>query len=362
MTPGIEQGAGQTEPPRARPSIISATHNINNNNGAIVRSAPLVGGVGSSGAGMDTVQDGEGSSRPQPLAAPSASGSAASKKRNEPTSADHDDHAASPAAEQSSSPKRPRAASRPQKVLPERYEHCPVSDMVVLIANMIGELIETNDPLQRAGGQLTRFHSRTAPGISVVEYLKRLAKHATVPTPLLLVVVYYIDRLCAVYKEFTINTLTVHRFLITAVTVASKGLSDAFWNNTTYARVGGLKVAELRLLELEFLYRMDWKIIPIPESLEQYYRGLVQRTPGYCFQGDEAQMDGPQLQQQQEIGDESSGEGKDVEPTQAQSQASGPQDDDDGVSDEDEDEDDEMDDESGEGESPATGTTSPSRT
>jgi hypothetical protein len=93
--------------------------------------------------------------------------------------------------------------------------------------------------------------------------------------------VYYIDRLCALYPEFTINTLTVHRFLITAATVAAKGLSDSFWNNTTYARVGGVRVAELRLLELEFLYRVDWRIVPNPEILVAYYQGLVQRAPGY---------------------------------------------------------------------------------
>lgn len=93
--------------------------------------------------------------------------------------------------------------------------------------------------------------------------------------------VYYIDRLCSLYPAFTINTLTVHRFLITAATVAAKGLSDSFWNNATYARVGGIKIAELGLLELDFLYRVDWKIVPNPEVLVDYYKGLVERSDGY---------------------------------------------------------------------------------
>lgn len=126
----------------------------------------------------------------------------------------------------------------------------------------------------------------TAPGISVLDYLHRLAKHATLTPPLLLSMVYYIDRLCALYPDFTINTLTVHRFLITAATVAAKGLSDSFWNNSTYARVGGVRVAELKLLELEFLYRVDWKIVPDPDVLVAYYRGLVQRSPAYVLEDD----------------------------------------------------------------------------
>jgi hypothetical protein len=97
--------------------------------------------------------------------------------------------------------------------------------------------------------------------------------------------VYYIDRLSTLYPDFSINTLTVHRFLISAATVAAKGLSDIFWSNSTYARVGGVRAQELKLLELELLHRIDWKIIPDPEVLSAYYYGLVERCPGYVLQG-----------------------------------------------------------------------------
>ncbi|KAJ4307155.1 Pho80p cyclin [Collariella sp. IMI 366227] len=180
--------------------------------------------------------------------------------------------------------KRARPDTVPSKVLPRQYEFCAMEDIVVLIAHMLGELIERNDALALKSGHLTRFHSRTAPGISVSDYLHRLAKHATLSPPLLLSMVYYIDRLCAMYPDFTINTLTVHRFLITAATVAAKGLSDTFWNNSTYARVGGVKVAELKLLELEFLHRVDWKIVPDPDVLVSYYKGLIARCPGYVLE------------------------------------------------------------------------------
>jgi hypothetical protein len=93
--------------------------------------------------------------------------------------------------------------------------------------------------------------------------------------------VYYIDRLCALYPAFTISSLTVHRFLITSATVASKGLSDSFWTNNTYARVGGVSLKELALLELEFLWRVEWRIVPKPEVLVDYYRSLVERSEGF---------------------------------------------------------------------------------
>ncbi|POS70242.1 cyclin [Diaporthe helianthi] len=216
----------------------------------------------------------------------------------------------SSAAGQRALPKRVKPDTAPPKVLPVRYELCAIEDIVVLIANMLSELIETNDALAMRSGHLTRFHSRTAPGISVLDYLHRLAKHATLPPPLLLSMVYYIDRLCALYPDFAINTLTVHRFLITAATVAAKGLSDSFWNNSTYARVGGVRVAELKLLELEFLHRVDWKIVPDPEVLVAYYRGLVQRSPAYVL---EDEMDQDDEDGSTEISDEADDDVGEVE-------------------------------------------------
>lgn len=142
---------------------------------------------------------------------------------------------------------------------------------------------------------------RAPPGISVKDYLIRLTHHATLPPPILLSMVYYIDKLCLLYPAFTINSLTVHRFLITAATVASKGLSDSFWTNNTYARVGGVTVKELALLELEFLQRVDWRIVPNSESLVDYYRNLIQRTDEWFIEGEE---DDSEEDDDEEMGDE----------------------------------------------------------
>ena len=160
-------------------------------------------------------------------------------------------------------------------------------DLVVLIASMLMELIRYNDAIPLNDGQLTRFHSRAPPGISVLDYLQRLTTHATLSPPILLSVVYYIDRLCALYPAFTVSSLTVHRFLIVSATVASKGLSDSFWTNKTYARVGGITITELAMLELDFLWRVEWKIVPQPEVLVDYYLSLVERCEGYALEPEE---------------------------------------------------------------------------
>jgi hypothetical protein len=61
---------------------------------------------------------------------------------------------------QSCASKRTRPLRTAPKVLPARYELCNVEDMVVLIADMISELIKTNDSIPLKDVELTRFHSR----------------------------------------------------------------------------------------------------------------------------------------------------------------------------------------------------------
>lgn len=180
--------------------------------------------------------------------------------------------------------KRARPSQSDVKLLPRRYENVDTRDLVVLISSMLMELIQFNDKIPLNENRLTRFHSRTPPRISVRDYLQRLTTHATLSPPILLSMVYYIDRLCALYPAFTVSSLTVHRFLIASATVASKGLSDSFWTNKTYARVGGISVAELALLELEFLWRVEWRIVPQPEVLVDYYLSLVERCEGYALE------------------------------------------------------------------------------
>jgi len=53
-------------------------------------------------------------------------------------------------------------------------------------------------------------------------------------------IVYYADLLSARYYDFLINSLAVHRFLISATVVVVKEWSDTIYDMTTYARIGVL--------------------------------------------------------------------------------------------------------------------------
>jgi hypothetical protein len=48
--------------------------------------------------------------------------------------------------------------------------------------------------------------------------------------------------------------------------------------------VGGISVRELALLELDFLEKMDWKIVPPADLLVDYYRNLVERNENFVLE------------------------------------------------------------------------------
>lgn len=61
--------------------------------------------------------------------------------------------------------------------LPWAFHDCPIDTLVVLISHMLDLLMQHNDQVQLTPAALTRFHSRAAPGISVLDYLRRIVKY-----------------------------------------------------------------------------------------------------------------------------------------------------------------------------------------
>lgn len=98
---------------------------------------------------------------------------------------------------------------------------------------MLSQLMKHNDAIPLQPTDLTRFHSRATPGISIASYLRRIAKYTTLDKPCLLLILVYIDRVSERRSGFTICSLTVHRFVCAAVVCASKALCDSFSTNGT---------------------------------------------------------------------------------------------------------------------------------
>jgi len=120
--------------------------------------------------------------------------------------------------------------------LPRNFYEVEMSHLIYLIAEMLEKLTKYNDQITLTKENLTRFHSRKAPDISIYDYLKRIVKYAAIDKVALLSLLIYIDRICKRHRMFTISSLTVHRFIITSLTCASKAMCDSICTNTHYSR------------------------------------------------------------------------------------------------------------------------------
>ncbi|KAJ3249366.1 hypothetical protein HDU78_003152 [Chytriomyces hyalinus] len=168
-----------------------------------------------------------------------------------------------------------------QTAVPDHFHHAETAALTHMIADMLERLTSHNDQIPLSSSTLTRFHSRAPPGISILDYLRRIVKYASVERVCLLILLVYIDRVCERNRSFTISSLTVHRFIITGVTVACKALCDSFLQNSMYAKVGGISTKELNVLEVEFLTLIGWDLTAGAERLQDYYRNLVRQHPGF---------------------------------------------------------------------------------
>ncbi|EEB97890.1 hypothetical protein MPER_02696 [Moniliophthora perniciosa FA553] len=76
-------------------------------------------------------------------------------------------------------------------------------------------------------------------------------------------------------RTFVIDSYNIHRLVIAGVTVASKFFSDVFYTNSRYAKVGGLPLAELNQLELQFLLLNDFRLVIPKDEMQRYAEQLI---------------------------------------------------------------------------------------
>ncbi|KAI8331053.1 cyclin-domain-containing protein [Chlamydoabsidia padenii] len=119
------------------------------------------------------------------------------------------------------------------------------------------------------------FHARSIPSISIQAYLTRILKYCPCTNECFLAILVYFDRMAKSNSRtptmtLRIDSYNIHRLIITGVMIASKLFSDVFFTNARYAKVGGLGVSELNILETEFLALNDYKLFVTIEEFQHY--------------------------------------------------------------------------------------------
>ncbi|GAA5805086.1 cyclin-domain-containing protein [Helicostylum pulchrum] len=147
----------------------------------------------------------------------------------------------------------------------------PVTETIKMLTCLLEKIIKANDSIVKQQPEYTCFQSRSKPSIDIQAYLTRILKYCPCANECFLSLLVYFDRMSLTcIKQLRIDSFNIHRLIISAIMVASKFFSDVFFTNARYAKVGGLPVKELNLLEVEFLAMNNYNIYVSLEELQQY--------------------------------------------------------------------------------------------
>lgn len=89
----------------------------------------------------------------------------------------------------------------------------PTQDLIKIVSDLLESMLCTNNQIPNT--QITYFHSRAVPNITVLSYLTRIHKFAPFTNEALLSMLIYFDDIAKLENGFTINSFNIHRLLIT---------------------------------------------------------------------------------------------------------------------------------------------------
>lgn len=146
--------------------------------------------------------------------------------------------------------------------------------IVPVLACVLNQLCLRNDRLPMSQKGLSKFHALRPPAISIKDYLQRVAKYAACSGECFVLALVYIDRIIQSNPTFVVNSLNIHRLLITSIMLAAKFFDDQYFNNAYYAKVGGVPCSEINSLEVEFLFMCNFTLFVTTDTYSQYYTEL----------------------------------------------------------------------------------------
>jgi len=132
--------------------------------------------------------------------------------------------------------------------------------LVDVLSDVLNRLCERNNRFTPSNTPVTRFHALRPPQIAIKVYLERIAKYSNCSEECFVLALIYIDRLIRTNGSFLVNSYNVHRMIITSVMLAAKFFDDQYFNNAHFGRVGGVSCKEINLLEIEFLFMINFNL------------------------------------------------------------------------------------------------------
>lgn len=119
--------------------------------------------------------------------------------------------------------------------------------------------------------QITAFHSVSIPSMTITDYLRQLARHLAVSESAFI-------GMLILFKRYpgTIDSLTMHRLLLTCLYLAHKITDDLVYKAPIFSTVGGISPRELTRIERTLMRSLDHHVsITLEEYADTFHSLLI---------------------------------------------------------------------------------------
>ena len=146
--------------------------------------------------------------------------------------------------------------------------------LINILSSLLTDICKENDISQiKNNEKINPFISKLKNSITIKNYLKRLVKYTQAESSTLIAMLIYIDRLCEI-NNFIINSFNVYKIIFSSLVIAIKYNEEEYFGNKYLAKVGGLSLNEMNLLELIYLNLIDFNLYVSDEVFQTYYNNI----------------------------------------------------------------------------------------
>ena len=114
------------------------------------------------------------------------------------------------------------------------------------------------------------FSTATPPNVKLQYFFSRIKKYAKIEKSTLIIILIYADRMCT-NSGIILNPYNIHRIILGCLLLAIKYNEDVYFTNIHYAKVGGISLQELNILENFSFKFLDFNLYVSDEIYNKYF-------------------------------------------------------------------------------------------
>ena len=142
------------------------------------------------------------------------------------------------------------------------------------INKILSIVLEENKALKNYKEKLSSQESMTMtsynkPSLSILDYLYRIQSYTEAEDNTIIIGLMYIDRICE-QSSIILTPYNLHRLVFVAILMAIKYNEDVCFEFEFYAKIAGIPIKELKILEREFVELIKFHFYIDKDEFDKY--------------------------------------------------------------------------------------------